>query len=259
LDLNKEIFLGFIVRFNVDRKFGFVESNDGQSYFFKYDKAGIKHLKAQGIINDIHVFCSGDEVEFQLRPSKEKEGSIEAFNLVFIKNERRDAMIKESLEKGKLHGYLKLVDFDKLFVKHISTYVYIPVEISDWETNLQETYFDKLEALVSFKLTQTTKISKLKARLTDVRYIDDYYELLSIKDNEISIPSIITGKNSVGLYVTILNGKYEGFVLLSPNHKPIEHQNLVKYKKGEVVDVFIKNIPYNNKNLRLIKAEYNYN
>lgn len=257
MNLNKASHIGFVVRYNGDRKFGFVETNDGQSYFFKYDKVGIKNQKAQGIINDIHVFCSGDEVEFQLRPSIEKEGSLEAFNLVFLKNERRDALIKESLEKGKLLGYIKRVDNDKLFIKHVSTYVYIPLEISNWEINLQETYFDRLEALVPFTLTQTNKISKLKARLTDVRYIDDYYELLSIKDNEISIPSIITGKNSVGLYVTILDGKYEGFVLLSQNHRPLEPQNLDKYKKGEVVDVFIKNIPFNNKNLRLTKAEYN--
>jgi hypothetical protein len=255
MDENIATFIGYVTRYYSDRKFGFVESNDGQSYFFKYDKAGIKQQKAQGIINDIHVFCSGDEVEFQLGPSNEKEGSLEAFNLVFLKNERRDALIKESLELGKLHGYIKLVDNDKLFIKHSSTYVYIPLEISDWETDLQETYYDRLEALVSFKLTQTNKISKLKARLTDVRYIDDYYELLSIKDNEISIPSIIIGKNSVGLHVTILDGKYEGFVLLSQNHRPLEPQNLDKYKKGEVVDVFIKNIPCNNKNLRLIKVE----
>lgn len=257
MDENIKTYIGYVTRYYSDRKFGFVESNDGQSYFFKYDKAGIKQQKAQGIINDIHVFCSGDEVEFQIRQSNEKEGLIEAFNLVYIKNERRDSLIKESLEKGKLQGYIKLVDNDKLFIKHSSTYVYIPLEISDWETNLQETYYDRLEALVSFTLTQTNKISKLKARLTDVRYIDDYYELLSIKDNEISIPSIITGKNSVGLYVTILDGKYEGFVLLSQNHRPLEPQNLDKYKKGEVVDVFIKSIPCNNKNLRLTKAEYN--
>jgi cold shock CspA family protein len=250
-------FVGYVSRYNSDRKFGFVETDDKQSYFFKFDKVGIKRQKAQGIINDIHVFCSGDEVEFQLRPSNEKEGSLEAYNMVFLKNERRDALIIESLENEKLHGYIKLVDNDKLFIKHISTYVYISVEISEWENNLQETYYDRLEALVSFTLTQTNKISKLKARLTDVRYIDDYYELLSIKDNEISIPSIITGKNSVGLYVTILDGKYQGFVLLSQNHKPLEPQNLDKYKKGEIVDVFIKNIPFNNKNLRLTKAEYN--
>jgi hypothetical protein len=257
MDENIVKFIGHVIRYNSDKKFGFVEANDGQSYFFKYDKVGIKNQKAQGIINDIHVFCSGDEVEFQLRPSNEKEGSVEAFNLVFLKNDRRDALIKESLEKGKLHGYIKRVDIDKLFIKHVTTYVHIPLEISDWETNLQETYYDRLEALVSFTLTQTNKISKLKARLTDARYIDDYYELLSIKDNEISIPSIITGKNSVGLYVTILDGKYDGFVLLSQNHRPLEPQNLDKYKKGEIVDVFIKNIPFNNKNLRLTKAEYN--
>lgn len=75
MDENIATFIGFVSRYYSDRKFGFVESNDGQSYFFKYDKAGIKQQKAQGIINDIHAFCSGDEVEFQLGPSNEKEGS----------------------------------------------------------------------------------------------------------------------------------------------------------------------------------------
>jgi hypothetical protein len=236
------IYTGYVTRFYRDRNFGFLETNEGYSYFFKYDKAGIKLQKAQGILNYIHVFCSGDEVEFQLKPSGENHNTLEAFNLRFIKNERREELIKESLENDKLFGYLKLLDDERFFVKHATTYVFIPIEMSVWETNLQETYFNRIDEKVTFKLLRTNRISKMTAALTDVRYIDDYYELLSIMDNEITIPSIITGKNTIGLFVKILDGKYEGFILLSQNHKPLEPQILDKYKKGEILNVLIISI-----------------
>ena len=227
---NSKIYIGHITRFDSKRHFGFVETENENSYFFFFDKTEQIQLKKQGVVNKIHKFCSGDEVEFKIRPSQKDINKVEGFDLKFIKNERREKLIEEANQSESLLGYIKLIDSDKLFIKHISTYVFIPLDISDWETDLDEIYTNRVDELVNFKLTQTQKIDKLKAVLTDVKYSNDYYELKSAIDNETTLSATITGKNSQGLFATIKNGRIEGFISVPKNPDNIE---LLKFQKSE--------------------------
>jgi cold shock CspA family protein len=251
---NSKIYIGHITRFDSERHFGFVETENENSYFFFFEKTEQIQLKRQGLINKIHKFCSGDEVEFKLRPSQKDTNKTEAFDLRFIKNERREKLIEEANQSDNLLGYLKLIDNDKFFVKHISTYVFIPIDISDWETDLHETYTNRLDKLVNFKLTQTQKIDKLKAILTDMKFIDEYYELKSAIDNATILTATITGKNSQGLFATILNGHIDGFIPVSTNPDNFELLKFEKLRKGNNTNVKIKHI-FNNKKVSLTLTE----
>lgn len=255
---NDKTYIGHITLYDNERNFGFVESEDEQSYFFFIDKKEqlreqIK-LRKQGQRSKTHQFCSGDEVEFKLKPSQKATEKTEAYDLKFIKNERREQLINEANQSDNLLGYIKLIDNDKLFVKHISTYIFIPLVISNWETNIDEVYYNRAEQLVTFRLTQTQKIDKLKAVLTDTKFIDEYYELLSAKENETVLTAKITGRNSEGLFATLFNGQVNGFVPISKNPDSLELLKFEKLRKGNSTDVKVKHI-FNDKRVSLTFAD----
>lgn len=251
---NNQTYKGHITRYDSDRHFGFIETPEGNSYFFFFDMTEQIQLKKRRLIDRIHMLCSGDEVEFNLRPSKKSIDKPEAYNLKFIKNERREQLINEAHQSDKLLGYIKLIDNEKLFVKHISTYVFLPLLISSWETKLDEVYYNRVEQLVTFRLTQTQKTDRLRAVLTDKKYIDEFYELQLAKKNEAILTANIAGRNSDGLIATILEGRIKGFVPISKNP---DNNNLLKSEKiriGSIVPVRIKQI-LKNKRVSLALAD----
>jgi cold shock CspA family protein len=250
---SNKINTGYISRFDIERQFGFIESENENSYFFFLDKTELIQLKRKGLIDKIHKFCTGDEVEFELGPSKKDANKIVAYNLKFIKNEKRQKLIDEAIQFDMLSGFLKLIDEDKFFVKHLTTYIFVPLVISAWETDLDEIYNNRTNSLVNFKLTQSQKNNKLKAVLTDVKFCDEYYELLAAIDNETEFPALLTGKNTQGLFATIFNGRIEGFIPISKYPDNLELLKFEKLKKGNITNVRVKQI-LNNKRVSLTLA-----
>lgn len=211
MDTN-QVHIGHVVRFLKDRGFGFIESDDGEIYFFFRNKDELKKKKKAGLIPYIHNFISGDRVSFNLRSSQRDEGKIEAFDVTFITNERRAILINNFQENGFLEGYIKIFDSETIFVKDKSTYVYVPIVISAWEENLDEVYQQRENTLVRFKLNQVVRPDKLTATLFDAKFVDEYYELKSHFDNQTPVQATITGKNKNGYYVALFNAKVKGFV-----------------------------------------------
>lgn len=251
---NSNTYIGHVTRFDNERHFGFIETENEKSYFFFFDKTEQIQLKKQGLVNKIHKFHSGDEVEFKIRPSQKDAIKFEAFDLKFIKNERRENLVTEAIQTDTLLGYLKLIDNEKFFVKHKSTYVFIPLDISEWETDLDEIYYNRIDKLVNFRLTQTQKLDKLKAVLTDAKFSKEFYEIKSSIDNETTIQATITGKNSQGLFATIFDGLIEGFIPISKNPDNIELLRFEKIKKGSIREVKVKYL-FNNKRVSLVLTE----
>ena len=233
--MNKE-HIGHVVRFIRERDFGFIEAEDGEIYFFFRDKSSQKKLKQAGLIPYVHNFISGDRVSFKLRLSQRDEGKIEAYDVAFITNERRAILINNFKENGFLEGYIKIFDPETIFVKDKSTYVYVPIVISAWEENLNEVYHNKEITLVRYKLNQVVRTDKLTATLNDAKYIDEYYELLSHYDNQTPIYAIILGKNKHGYYVTLFNGKINGFIRTPLSQIDLSDQ----FNKLDIVEVRIK-------------------
>jgi ribosomal protein S1 len=245
---DNKTYSGQVIRFESERNFGFVETENGESYFFRFDKKEQIENKKNGLIDRIHKFCPGDEVEFNIRSSTRTNTKLEAYNLKFIRNERREKLIDESNTSGILSGYLKLIDNEKFFVKHITTYVYVPIEISGWETDLEEVYSKRVNQLVHFSLINTAKINKLKAVLTDVRFVKEYDILKSALEDSTILKATITGKNSDGFFATVLNGEIQGFIPLNNIHElDIEIHHL---KKGYPAQVKVKYI-FPNKRVSL--------
>lgn len=249
----KLTYFGHVSRYDTDRHFGFIETEDN-TYFFFFDKKEQIQLKKSGVIDRIHKFSSGDEVEFQLRPSIKDSSRLEAYNIKFIRNLRRQKLVEEAKEKDILLGYLKQVDNEKLFVKHKTTYVFVPLKISEWETDLEAVYFDRIDKLVEFRLTQTEKLDKLCAVLTDRKFSKEYQMITELMQSEQATEAKITGRNIHGLFATVFNGTLNGFVTLSKEPTPGEQEIFQKLRKGDDALVKLKHHP-DTKNLFLKLAD----
>ena len=231
--------IGHVVRFIKEPDFGFIEAEDGEIYFFFRDKSSQKKLKQAGLIPYVHNFISGDRVSFKLRLTQRDEGKIKAYDIAFIKNERRAILINNFQENGFLDGYIKIFDPETIFVKDKSTYVYVPIVISAWEENLEEVYQSRENTLVRYKLNQVVRTDKLTATLTDAIYIDEYYEFMSHYDNQTPIRATITGWNKDGYHASLFNGKIVGFIKCNNTITSDSLGNLNRYRKGEMVEVLV--------------------
>jgi hypothetical protein len=248
MDTN-QVHIGHVVRFIKERDFGFIENEDGEIYFFFRDKTNQKKLKQAGLIPYVHNFISGDRVSFKLRLSQRDEGKIEAYDVAFITNERRAILINNLQENGFLEGYIKIFDSETIFVKDKSTYVYVPIAISAWEENLEEVYQSRENALVRYKLNQVVRTDKLSATLSDAKFVDEYYELMSHYDNQTTIQASITGKSKHGYHATLFDGKVKGFLAIPLN----QIDSINQYNKLDIVDVRIKHkIQYGHRVVSLI-------
>ncbi|CAN5802749.1 hypothetical protein BH11BAC4_BH11BAC4_08850 [soil metagenome] len=243
--MNNTIYTGHVTRYDKEKQFGFIETADKQSYFFFRDKAEITRLKKAGSESWAHAYAIGDEVEFQVRPSGKENGRLEAFEINFIRNEQRNKLIEEAMQGEPLTGYLKSIK-EKLFVKHISTYQLIPVDISAWETGIEAIYKNRLDSMVTFRLAEPNRIGKLTALIEGRQFSPVYEKLIALKDSGESIKGIITGKNEDGYFVTVFEA-VEGFIVNPKNRSTEESALFFKYEKGDEVMVTIKAMNKNRK------------
>lgn len=230
-----QTFTGHITRFDNQRNFGFIETENNEQYFFFFDKAEVIAQKRAGIIEKVHKYCSGDEVQFKLQPCAKDKTKLQAYDLKFIRNQRRELLIEEAKTNDILLGYLKLIDNEKFFVKHISTYVFIELKISNWETNLQANYYNRIDTLVEFQLTQLEKIDRLSATLVQRDFKKQFNQISNLRTSQELTPALVTGRNKNGFFVTILNNTTNAFITCDE-----EKLNFYNFQKGDTVNVIVK-------------------
>lgn len=237
-----QVHIGHIVRLNNENTYGFIETENGELYFFHAlaEKKRQKKLKQEGLLPTIQNYISGDQVSFKLRLSQKIDYKFEAYDVTFLVNEGRNLLINEFEKNNILHGYIKIIDSNKFYIKHITTYIHLPILISDWEDNIDEVYTNRENKLVSFRLNQTEKIDKLAAILSDTKFIDEYYVLMSHFDNNTNLQAVITGKNNNGYYALLFDGKIEGFINYIFKSTIIKDDSFSHFKKGDFVTVRIK-------------------
>jgi len=199
--MENQIHNGIVSHFDVQKKFGFIES-DNNSYFFFIDsdniRAKIIALKKQGIKAKIKtIYNIGDEVNFKLKHSENK---VEAFDIEYVGNEQRQLLIEEYKEKKVLLGYLKKIN-DIFWVKHISTYVFLPVEISKYE--IGSVYEERINQLVQFHLKNINKIDKIKAVLTDRKYTCEWEKIQELFERQEIVCGHIKHRTKGGFIVDI--------------------------------------------------------
>lgn len=225
---------GIISIFEVKKSNGFIESNSGEKYYFFLDK---NELKKEKNWHKAHKFRQGDEVEFNLEINERQVTC--ATNLKFIQNVKRDSVIEEAKEFNILKGYLKKYK-EEYFIKHLTTYLHIPLLISEWETDLDLVYEDRFNTVVTFTLHTIDKPFQIYATLTDIVLKPEYNLIKEQKEGGVSTFVTVTGKNEIGLHGTIFNGSKNCFVKSKD-----EKDKLLSKKKGDIVEAeFVNFSPY---------------
>lgn len=228
-----QTFKGFISRFDVEKSYGYIETPSHGSFFFFIDTTIYRNKKE---LNEAHKFRAGDEVEFKVK--KYTDGANKAYDLKFIQNTRRDKIINEATEFNTLKGYLKKVE-NKYFVKHLETYIFIPLAISEWETDLDLIYDDRINTLVLFELHNLKKPTQIFATLKDRVLKPEFRLLTEIKEANATTMASVTGKNEFGLFATIFNSTMKAFIRLVDAGEILEYSDS---KKGDVVEVKVSSL-----------------
>ena len=237
---SNQVHIGYVVRFFKERDYGFIEDENGVSYFFFRNKDELKKKKQAGLIPYLHSFSVGDRVSYKLRVSQRHEDKMEAYDVEFISNENKELLFSEFQDNSILEGYIKIMDGGKFFVHHKTTQLDLPISISVWEKDVNEIYGNRENRLVSFKLNLHPKNNKLKAILIDRQFIPEYYELMSHYSNQTPLPALITRKNRYGLLASICNQKIGGFVNVLSKTIMIDVEKFNQIQKGDLVDVWIR-------------------
>lgn len=238
-NLNKTL-TGLLTKYITEKNYGFIETEEGASYFFFHDRTGLTKKE----VMSLHKFRNGDEVQFKIK--EHAKHGLCCYDVVFVKNSRTDKIIEEAKELNILKGYLKKVE-DKYFVKHVSTYCYIPVLISEWEADLDMIYDDRINNLVTFELQNLEKPYKISAILTDRVFKPEFALLTELKSLNQSTFATITGVTPEGYFCYLLHDTIRSFVGFYTS----EHVQLRKLKKGDIVEVRITRINTETKHVQL--------
>lgn len=202
----EEVYVGFVSRYYKNKHYGFVEKADGERYFFyiQTEKKILGNKKPQR-------FEEGDDVRFQLKYSEKEPGRLEAYNLIFLGNERRERLINKATAGEPLFGFLKQTE-DTFYVKDKDTKVYVPLMVMDWEINFDKVYTQRINHLVAYQMIKFKNIHKLLAVLSDAQYDELYYVLKSVQQTQTILQATVTGTNGDGVFAPIFQGRVKGFI-----------------------------------------------
>ena len=231
------IYKGIVTYFSIERHFGFIDSELQEDIFFFIDTMQIRKMKKEGLALPRKVFFNGDEVYFKVRNSTKGSSGLEAFDLRYIQNEKIDEMLSLIREEKPLTGYIKKLD-DGYYVKDKQTYLFIPIEISDWETGNEYVYEHRINELVNYRVERIPKHQKnIKAILPDRIFSSTYHQLLALKENRELITVRITGKRKGGYFGAFLNNTVDCFIIVKE-----EQDKPGALKTGDIVACRIKYI-----------------
>jgi cold shock CspA family protein len=242
---------GRVVRYLEDKNYGFIESDKGDTFYFKNDRKRQKELKREGKIDKVHNFSSGDEVTFIPTKSPDPELGALASEVRFVGNTGITILAHESDQKGVLQGTLKKMEDDSWFVIHTTTGVYVPLSISNWEIDLEKTYESRVDQLVGFKLTQTHSLDKLSAILSDRKFSPNFQLLRDHYDDQTTLKVTITGKNQHGYFAKLSFGDFVGFIKLDKSASRFQADEYKQLQKDQEVWVKLQRLQENQVQLPL--------
>ncbi len=224
--------IGVVISYNREKRYGFLIYNDVNYFFFNDSKK-----------RSVRHFYRGDEVEFQF---EQIDDSLQAINVKFIKNSFIDKMIEEYENKGFLIGFLNIIN-DKYFVVH-KTKVAIPIEISEWETDLDNTYTNRVNQLVKFRLHKGGDITRrFRATIIDRKFTSEYSKLINmyISQESMDVKIDSRGNNNFGYCVKIFDN-ISGYITDNISIGEIENDSIVSVKISQVCENKFVNLKIEN-------------
>lgn len=163
-----------------------------------------QQLKKTGINKKTHVFHIGDIVHFTAGLTGRGE-KMTATNIQYLYNSALDVLLNKAKTENRFTGYLKIVD-DKYFVKEIDSYLFFPVSFSPWQIKPTE---DELNEAVTFMLENVDKKDHLTAKLSDNRYIPEFYTAVKMHKTNTAVEASVYRISPHAVYVNVINDKIQ--------------------------------------------------
>lgn len=240
-DTTTELLTGRITHYNTKKKYGFIKTEVNQSFFFYFNIREQIELMNSGIKNALRGPRPGDVVEFQLRPNLRDNTKMVAYNLVYLRNFFKEQLMQHAEENKILKGTL-VQQNDAYFIKHPDADILIRVLISEWETDLNLTYADRINNTVEFTVNPGRHFNALGAILTDRRFCKEYVPLLQLQASDNTTTAVITQKIWRGIHATILDGTVNAFATFPKEFSEEQRNHFFRFNAGDKVKVKIKAI-----------------
>ncbi len=162
----------------------------------KVDIVTQKALVASKRIKRIHYYQSGDVVNFSTQRSETTDKMV-AVNILFKHNEAIDMLVNKSKILPVFKGFVKAIN-DKYFVKEVSSYAFLPIELSQWQMPPVES-----EKVIEFTINEAKNKEKVTVQLVRPKFIKAYFDAQDAFKNKRVIAAQITKVTEHGIYVNV--------------------------------------------------------
>lgn len=160
-----------------------------------------------------HQFRTGDTVQFQLKLTPRGD-RLNASNVKFLYNNELEKLLQKAAIDNQFKGFLKLVD-DTYFVKEISSYLFFPLVLSQWE-NIPAT--ETFNEAVNFRLINTDK-QNIAAALANPAFIPAYKTALKHYRNKTPVEAIVSRISPYAVYLDVIGKSLQAKLPIKPGDK----------------------------------------
>ena len=172
----------------------------------------------------------GDEVSFQLRLS-DRGDKMTAYNVKYRHNEAIALLIQKAAIENRFSGYLKKID-DSYFVKEVDSYIFFPLQLSQWEVPPATTAENEV---ISFSLVNLEKPNAIKAELFSHFYISEYKKAQFYFEKKFEIDAVVAKITSFAVYLNLFSDKLQAKLNISPE----ENESV---KEGDTIKIIITHL-----------------
>ncbi len=249
----KAIFQGEVTYFEEKTYCGNIrEVESARDYFFRQPNQPIVRWNKQLQIPN-RGFRVGESVTFQLMPSTERPGMLQAFNLKLIAPNPDIAAFLAAIQHPESQGKIRRGVLQKTtelyYIIDEAFHVLLPIKIVPWEIEIEAHYHQRFGQTLDYQIVNVRQIPKnLEAHLVERKFNNDYriVETLMQQPEGTSVRVMARQKDNKGYFVAIKGVEKIGFLLLSAQKMT---ENV--FERGQEITVIVKGMGENHVHLTL--------
>lgn len=173
-----------------------------------------------------HHFRTGDTVNFHLKLTPRGD-RMNAYDVKFLYNNELDKLIQKANIDNRFKGFLKMVD-DTYFVKELSSYLFFPLVLSQWEIKPAEDTFNEA---FEFRLINMSK-QNVAAELIHPSFIPAFKTAMHLYKTKTPVEATVSRISPYAVYLNIVGKEMQAKL-------PVTAIESEKLKTGYTVKVMI--------------------
>lgn len=231
--------VGEITYFNHQKKFGFIKTMDGESFFFYSSSQSRLEEKQQGLVQRMFTPFVGDTVSFLIRPSQQKKGELEAYGLKWLGNSHKESLLLAMKSDPAILGEVIPGHESVYYLKPENHTCWLKIVPGPWDENLTEFLEDKEGSWMNFKVVQKSNLQRMKVILVESPKSSIYHYLNYHQKAAIPIPLRILVNKKDKIKVQTEKGEIPALVHGAEVSDPGKLLWLRTLKKDMVVDGYV--------------------